>query len=114
MDLSFELKEEKPKKINNSKNVINTNNSKKDKSTNENNNKNKPKNPEQKNIIPPIYKKPKVKAKKNRNEKINEFNTPEYNQGQNNISISLSNQTHKNNNNIQINNIDNKRRNIRR
>ena len=109
MDLSFESKEEKPKKVNEYKNTNNTNNNKKDKNTNENNNKNKPKNPEQKNIIPPIYKKPKVKVKKNRNETINEFNTPEYNQGQNNISISLSNQTHKNNNNIQINNIDNRR-----
>ena len=112
MDLSFELKEEKNRKINNQKiNIINSNNNNnnnKNQNINEND-KNKAKNLEKKNIIPPVYKKPKIKPKKNRNEKRNEFNTPEYNDGNNNISISISNQTHKNNNNIYINSIDTRR-----
>ena len=113
MDLSFELKNENIKKTNivQKKNV---NDEKKEKNLNENsnistnNNKNKIRNSDPKNIIPPIYKKPKVKVKKNRNEKRNEINGPEFSQGHNNITINGNNQIHKNNN-ISINNIDLKR-----
>ena len=111
MDLSFQLKEDKNKKVNNQKNQkneknINEKNEKNEKNMNE---KNKAKIHEQKNIIPPIYKKPKVNAKKNRNEKKNEFMNPDNNQEHNNITISVSNQTHKSNYNISLNDIDNKK-----
>ena len=113
MDLSFELKEEKNKKTNNNKKNNANNNEIKEANINENsnistNNKNKIRDPDQKNVIPPIYKKPKVKAKKNRNEKRNELDGPEYNHEHNNITINITNQTHKNNN-LSINNIDLKR-----
>ena len=115
LDLSFEVKEEKYNKNKNSKkNKVNEKEKKekekeKEKNNVENSNiKNKIKNPEQKNIILPVYKKPKVKQKKNRNEKRNDFRISENIHGHNNITINITKQTHKNNN-ISISNIDTKR-----
>ena len=96
---------EKEKKINNQKDKIDN---KKEKNKNDSSNKkNKLKNSEKK---PAIYKKPKVKVKKNRNEKRSDFSSPDNNnQVHNNITISISNQTHKNNNNISLKKVDSKR-----
>ena len=102
MDLSIQLKEEK-------KTNKNKENKKNDKNLIENiNNKNKQKSDEHNKIISPIYKKPKVKGKNNRNGKKADLNNPDYIQMKNNITISISNQTHKSNYNISINNIENK------
>ena len=116
MDLSFQTKEDKNKKVINQKHKKNEKIEKIEKieknerNEKEKNEKNKVKNTEQKNIIPPVYKKPKVKAKKNRNEKKKEFINPDYNHEiNNNITISISNQTHKSNYNISLNDIDNKK-----
>ena len=80
---------------------------KKEKNINDNSNKKDTlKNSEQK---PDIYKKPKVKVKKNRNGKRNDFYSPDNNQVRNNITISISNQTHKNYNNISLKKIDSKK-----
>ena len=115
-DLSFQLKEDENKIVNSKKNKKKekVEKNEKDDKTEKNekkdkNEKNKVKNPEQKNIIPPVYKKPKVKTKKNRNEKKGEFTSLEYNNEHNNITISVSNQTHKSNYNISLHDVDNKK-----
>ena len=118
LDLSFELKEEKcNQKESNQSNKVDKKNQKEKEKKNEKekeknvieNNKNKIKNSEQKNVNLPVYKKPKIKQKKNRNEKRNDYRVSENINGHNNITINIANQTHKNNNNISISNINTKR-----
>ena len=101
--------DEREKNKNNLKNNNNDKNEKKEK----NDNKNTLKKTEQNAIKPQIYKKPKVKVKKNRNEKKNDFIDPESNPDNKTMNISnINNQTHKNNYSISINNIETKRSNI--
>ena len=98
---SFEFNEEKYKKIiNKQKNNKEEIKQSKEKNNNNNDEKRKvTKNSEKKEIKSPVYKKPKVKDKKHRNEKRSQIKAPKCDQSMKNITLSSSNQITKNNNN---------------